>query len=104
MWHIGHLKVRDGPMNLVYHEIFCDTSADGSTWTRNHDVPAFAASRDLKRFDWKTVSTPCVLDAGDTLWLYYAGCNLETNFNRFEGGDDGKGMHIAVATMPKDQL
>lgn len=104
MWHIGHLKVKDGPMNLVYHEIFCDTSKDGTAWTFNHDTPAFAASRDLKRFDWKTVSTPCVVDTGDTLRLYYAGCNLKTNFNLFEGGDNGEGMHIAVATMAKAQL
>ena len=26
MWHIGHLKKKDDPMNMVYHEIFCDTS------------------------------------------------------------------------------
>lgn len=104
MWHIGHLKERDDPMNMVYHEIFCDTSDDGVSWTLNHETPAFAASRDLGRFDWKTVSTPCVVDAGDTLMLYYAGCNLKTNFNRFEGGDNGEGMHIAVATMPKDRL
>ena len=104
MWHIGHLKKKDGPMNLVYHEIFCDTSKDGSTWTLHHETPAFAASRDLKRFDWKTVSTPCVVDAGDMLRLYYAGCNLKTNFNLFEGGDNGEGMHIAVATMAKERL
>ena len=36
--------------------------------------------------------------------LYYAGCNLKTNFNRFEGGNNGEGMHIAVATLPKDRL
>ena len=75
-----------------------------STWTLHHETPAFAASRDLKRFDWKTVSTPCVVDAGDTLRLYYAGCNLKTNFNLFEGGDNGEGMHIAVATMAKARL
>ena len=105
MWHIGHLKKPDGPMNKTYFEIFCDTSKDGSNWTLNHDVPAFAASRDLSRFDWKSVSTPFVVEVGDMLRLYYAGCNLGSiNFNLFEGGDNGEGLHIALATVAKDCL
>ncbi len=62
-------------------------------------------STSLHRLDWKSVSTPCVVEVGDMLRLYYAGCNLGSiNFNLFEGGDNREGMHIVLATVGKDRL
>lgn len=102
MWHIGHLKEPDGATVKADFEIFCDTSEDGSTWKLDHEVPAFAASRDPGRFDVRWVSTPCVVESGDLLRLYHAGCNLRSvNSNLFEGGDDGEGLHIALATCQR---
>ncbi len=67
MWHIGHLAKPD---RESYIDIFCDTSDDGTTWRTNHDTAAFVAARDRSRWDWKLVSTPCVVEVGDELYLY----------------------------------
>lgn len=101
MWHIGHLKQPDGG---AYIDIFCDTSADGTTWRMNHDTAAFAAARDRRRWDWKLVSTPCVVEVGKELYLYYMGSNIPTNFNFFEGGGKNIGMHLGLAVMPRARL
>jgi len=103
MWHIGHLKEREPPH---YHpvEIFCDASSDGLTWRTFHHEPAFAAADDEERFDWKSVSTPCVIRVEDQLLMYYSAYNREGNSHRFTGGSDGRGAHFGLATMSVSEL
>ena len=112
MWHIGHMLDKqlgriepDGPGGGGDYEIFCDISVDGSCWQINHEVPAFASAGDIDRFDWRWVSTPCVIEKGEVFRLYYAAANdPRINHNLFEGSNDGKGMHIGLAEMLKDSL
>ena len=101
MWHIGHLAKPD---RGAYIDIFCDTSDDGTTWQTNYETAAFTAARDRSRWDWKLVSTPCVVEVGDELYLYYMGSNIPTNFNFFEGGNKNFGMHLGLAAMPREKL
>ncbi len=98
MWHASHTP--NG-----HTEIFCDESPDGSTWTTHHQKAAFAASRDVKLFDGRYTSTPCVLVEKDRYLLYYSARDLS---NDYIGGDgkkrrDGAGVyqHIGVAVIPR---
>ncbi|MCH9652408.1 MAG: hypothetical protein K0U86_18150 [Planctomycetes bacterium] len=98
MWHASH--VPNG-----HTEIFCDESADGSTWTTHHKTAAFPASRESKLFDGRYTSTPCVLVEKDRYLLYYSARDLS---NDYIGGDgkkhsDGAGVyqHIGVAVFPR---
>jgi sucrose-6-phosphate hydrolase SacC (GH32 family) len=73
-------------------EIYRSTSEDGKIWTHHHGVPAFPATRQPNDFDGRYTSTPCVLDDGDRLLLYYSA----RDFGNLFGAGDGTLRHDAA--------
>ena len=88
-------------------EIFCSTSSDGRTWTHHWDHPTFPATRDPSDFDGRYTSTPCIVDGGDRLLMYYS----TRDFGNLYGAGDrtlrvdrmGIYRHIGVAVCPKSR-
>lgn len=96
MWYGGHI---DGGM----FELVGATSKDGTNWNTRDTRGAFPATEGKTRFDSRYTSTPCVLQHGHKLLLYYSA----RDWNREYIGADGKKhrdgsspySHIGVATL-----
>ena len=79
-------------------EIFHATSDDGTKWITHHDEPFFAASGDVKRFDGRYTSTPCIVKDGEKYLLYYSGRPLQNEYRLPDGSlaTDGCGVYCGI--------
>lgn len=79
-------------------EIFCATSSDGSTWTTDHEHPAFPAAADRNRFDARYTSTPCIVHREGRWLLYYSARNWQNEYTDSKGRRrrDGAGVYADI--------
>ena len=98
VWYGGHIA--DGMF-----ELFCSTSKDGTSWTVNHEQPAFPAAPGKTAFDSRYTSTPCVVRLKDRYLLYYSARDWQTEYidGRGRKRRDGSSpyAHIGVAVIPR---
>ncbi len=98
MWYGGHI---DGGG----FELFCAKSKDGSTWSIDHQRPAFSARAGKTAFDSRYTSTPCIVAMPDRYLIYYSARDWVTEYTDGHGVKHKDGAspyaHIGVAVIPR---
>ncbi|MEM7372029.1 MAG: T9SS type A sorting domain-containing protein [Bacteroidota bacterium] len=81
MWYAGR---KNPQANILDHQIGYSTSPDGINWTKYPNNPVMKA--DDQGWDELFLSSPSVIQDGDTFKMWYASVDLSFNGNPSDGG------------------